>query len=148
MVAATKHRLKRRLLPQPMQEITPTELKAKIDRGDDFTLVDVREPYEYEIGKIPGSKLIPLGTIASRSGELDPDKEIVLQCRSGARSAQALEILQRAGLQETGELERRHPRLVRRRRPKRAQVLAIYHQDRGLLLGPDLFPKFKLFHIV
>ena len=78
----------------PMQEITATELKAKIDRGDDFTLVDVREPYEYEIGKIPGSHLIPLGAIASRSGELDPDKEIVLQCKGGVRSAQALEILQ------------------------------------------------------
>ena len=81
----------------PMQEITATELKAKIDRGDDFTLVDVREPYEYAIGSIPGSKLIPLATVSSRANELDPEQEIVLQCKGGVRSAQALEILRTQG---------------------------------------------------
>ena len=80
-----------------MREITAKELKAKLDRGDDFTLVDVREPHEYAIAKIAGSVLIPLGSVASRSNELDPDKEIVLQCKGGVRSAQALAVLQSQG---------------------------------------------------
>jgi adenylyltransferase/sulfurtransferase len=80
-----------------MREITVTELKAKLDRGDNFQLIDVREPYEWEIARIPGAKLIPLGTIADRAVELDPNAEIVLQCRSGKRSATALEILQQKG---------------------------------------------------
>ncbi|MDX1934831.1 MAG: molybdopterin-synthase adenylyltransferase MoeB [Capsulimonadales bacterium] len=80
-----------------MREITPIELKAKLDRGDDFLLIDVREPYEWEIARIPGATLIPLGTIADRAGELDPNAEIVLQCRSGKRSATALETLQQKG---------------------------------------------------
>lgn len=80
-----------------MREITPIELKAKLDRGDDFVLVDVREPHEYELCKIPGSVLIPLNTIPQRLGELNPDSEIVLQCRSGKRSADALMFLQANG---------------------------------------------------
>ena len=81
----------------PMAEITATELKAKLDRGDDFTLVDVREPHEFAIGRIPGSKLIPLGQIEERAGELDPNQEIVLHCKLGGRSASALEALQAKG---------------------------------------------------
>jgi adenylyltransferase/sulfurtransferase len=81
-------------------EITAKELKAKIDRGDKFTLVDVREPFEYEIARIPGSKLIPLGTVADRAGELNPDDEIVLQCKGGVRSAQALETLRQKGFKK------------------------------------------------
>jgi molybdopterin/thiamine biosynthesis adenylyltransferase/rhodanese-related sulfurtransferase/molybdopterin converting factor small subunit len=83
--------------PVGMAEMTAIELKAKIDRGDKFTLVDVREPHEYAIGQIPGSKLIPLGTVAERAGELDPNDDIVLQCKGGVRSAQALEILKAKG---------------------------------------------------
>ncbi|MES2462045.1 MAG: molybdopterin-synthase adenylyltransferase MoeB [Armatimonadota bacterium] len=90
---------------EPMREITATELKAKMDRGDDFTLVDVREPYEYEIGKINGSKLIPLGQVGDRSGELNPDQEIVLQCKGGVRSAQALEALKAKGFKKLVNLK-------------------------------------------
>ena len=82
---------------QVMREITPVELKAKLDRGDNFLLIDVREPGEFELCRIPGAKLIPLGTIPQRMGELDPDAEIVLQCRSGKRSADALTFLQANG---------------------------------------------------
>ncbi|MBC8102999.1 MAG: molybdopterin-synthase adenylyltransferase MoeB [Cytophagales bacterium] len=89
----------------PMREITVTELKAKFDRGDTFTLVDVREPYEYEIGRITGSKLIPLGQIADRAGELNPDDEIVLQCKGGVRSAQALETLKAKGFKNLVNLK-------------------------------------------
>jgi adenylyltransferase/sulfurtransferase len=80
-----------------MQEITARELKAKLDRGDDFTLVDVREPHEFAIGRIPGSKLIPLGQIEERANELDSNQEIVLHCKMGGRSARALEALQAKG---------------------------------------------------
>jgi sulfur-carrier protein adenylyltransferase/sulfurtransferase len=80
-----------------MKEIAPTELKAKMDRGENFTLIDVREPYEWDIAHLPGAKLIPLGTVGARSEELDPDAEIILQCRSGKRSADALAILHEKG---------------------------------------------------
>jgi adenylyltransferase/sulfurtransferase len=80
-------------------EITPREFKAKLDRGEQVTLIDVREPYECEICKIDGSHLIPLGEIESRSRELEPfrGQPIVLHCRSGARSAKALQILAQKG---------------------------------------------------
>ena len=76
-----------------------------MDRGDDFVLVDVREPYEYDIARIPGATLIPLGTIADRSGELDPDADIVLQCKGGVRSAKALEILRGKGFKNLTNLQ-------------------------------------------
>ena len=82
---------------ETMNEITVTELKARMDRGDHFTLVDVREPYEVAIAKIPGAILIPLGQIGERAGELNPDDEIILHCRSGKRSADALHILEAKG---------------------------------------------------
>jgi adenylyltransferase/sulfurtransferase len=88
-----------------MREITPLELKAKMDRGDKFTLVDVREPYEWDIANLPGAKLIPLGTVGERAGELDPDTEIVLQCRSGKRSAEALGILKEKGFKNLVNLK-------------------------------------------
>ncbi|MBC7806232.1 MAG: molybdopterin-synthase adenylyltransferase MoeB [Akkermansiaceae bacterium] len=88
-----------------MREITPVELKAKMDAGEKFLLVDVREPYEYEIAKIPGSVLIPLGEIDRRAEELPDDTEIILQCRSGARSAQALGILQAKGFTNLANLK-------------------------------------------
>jgi adenylyltransferase/sulfurtransferase len=80
-----------------MNEITPIELKAKLDRGDDFLLIDVREPHEFELCRIPTARLIPLNTIPQHLSALDPDAEIVLQCRSGKRSADALQFLQANG---------------------------------------------------
>jgi adenylyltransferase/sulfurtransferase len=79
--------------------ITPLELKQKIDAHDDFLLVDVREPNEYEIVKIPGSVLIPKDRILSGEAlsELPQDRQIVLHCKSGARSAEALAALHQAG---------------------------------------------------
>jgi len=78
-------------------EITPVELKQMIDEGRDFRLVDVREPHEYDICRIPGSVLIPLGDVPARMNELDSAQEIVVHCRSGARSARAVEFLRQAG---------------------------------------------------
>jgi sulfur-carrier protein adenylyltransferase/sulfurtransferase len=85
--------------------ITATELKAKIDRKDQFVLVDVREPFEYEISRIPGSKLIPLGELPARLSELDSADDIVLHCKVGGRSAKALRILQEAGFRKLNNLQ-------------------------------------------
>jgi adenylyltransferase/sulfurtransferase len=80
-------------------EIDVVELKAKIDRGDDFVLIDVREPHEYRICNIPGARLIPLGEFPKRVGELDAASDIVIHCRSGVRSAKACAVLRQAGFQ-------------------------------------------------
>lgn len=80
-----------------MQEITATELKRRMDAGDDVQIIDVRQPDEYAFAKIKGAKLIPLGEIAQRMDEIDAGKEVVLQCKAGGRSAQAIDILTRAG---------------------------------------------------
>jgi molybdopterin/thiamine biosynthesis adenylyltransferase/rhodanese-related sulfurtransferase/molybdopterin converting factor small subunit len=80
-------------------EIGPRELKAMQDRGERFTLVDVREPHEFKICRIPGSRLIPLGELPKRVSELDAAEEIVVHCKSGARSAKAADFLRQAGYQ-------------------------------------------------
>ncbi len=78
-------------------EITPMELKKKMDAHDPFVLIDVREPHEYQICRIPGSKLIPLGEVPKRMSELDSADEIVVHCKSGMRSAKAVDLLMKAG---------------------------------------------------
>jgi molybdopterin/thiamine biosynthesis adenylyltransferase/rhodanese-related sulfurtransferase/molybdopterin converting factor small subunit len=85
-----------------MEEITATELKQRLDNGDDIQIIDVREPHEYEIGQIPNSKLIPLGQVLNRMNEIDPDRETVVHCKMGGRSAKAIDALQRSGF--TGKL--------------------------------------------
>jgi molybdopterin/thiamine biosynthesis adenylyltransferase/rhodanese-related sulfurtransferase/molybdopterin converting factor small subunit len=79
------------------REITSTDLKARLDRGDRLVVLDVREPLEYQINRIDGSVLIPLGELAQRYGELDPRVEIVAQCKSGVRSAKAADFLRQKG---------------------------------------------------
>ncbi len=78
-------------------EITVTELKARLDRGDKLTIVDVREPHEYQINRIAGSTLIPLGDIPKRFNELNRGAELVMQCKSGVRSAKAAAFLREQG---------------------------------------------------
>ena len=73
------------------------ELKRRLDAGEDFLLLDVRERYEYDIAHLPGSTLIPLSELPSRMSELDSAQEIALLCKNGARSTQALRTLQEAG---------------------------------------------------
>jgi adenylyltransferase/sulfurtransferase len=82
--------------------ITPLELKQKIDAGEDFLLVDVREPHEYEIVRIPGSVLIPKDRILSGEAlaELPQDRALVLYCRTGVRSAEALAAVKAAGFRD------------------------------------------------
>jgi sulfur-carrier protein adenylyltransferase/sulfurtransferase len=86
-------------------EIDPVEVKAKIDRGDDFLLIDVREPHEYQICNIPGAKLIPLGDLAKRLNELDSAKEIVAHCKSGVRSGKAVDFLRQAGFKKVRNMK-------------------------------------------
>ena len=86
------------------EEISATELKARIDRQDKFTLIDVREPYEYAIGKIPGSRLVPLATVKERMHEFDTADDLVLHCRSGKRSADALQMFKQAGYKKLHNL--------------------------------------------
>jgi adenylyltransferase/sulfurtransferase len=85
-------------------EITPKELKARLDKGDDLFILDVREPHEYQICNI-GGKLIPLGEISRRAHELDSSREIVVHCRSGKRSAEAAEFLRTAGFRKVLNLK-------------------------------------------
>ncbi|MDX6201531.1 MAG: sulfur-carrier protein adenylyltransferase/sulfurtransferase [Frankiales bacterium] len=87
--------------------ITSGELKAKIDAGDEFLLVDVREPAEYEIVKIPGSVLIPKGDIISGAAlaDLPQDKPVILYCKTGVRSAEALAVLKKAGFRDATHVQ-------------------------------------------
>jgi sulfur-carrier protein adenylyltransferase/sulfurtransferase len=86
-------------------EMTVLELKAHMDRGDDVFVLDVREPHEYEINRLPGSTLIPLGDLAERFTELDPAREIVCQCKSGVRSARAASFLRDHGFKHVKNLK-------------------------------------------
>lgn len=80
-----------------MQEITAYELKRLLGEDRNVQIVDVREPHEYEIARIPNTKLIPLGQVVNRISEIDPSRETVVHCKGGVRSAKAIEALKRAG---------------------------------------------------
>ena len=86
-------------------EIEVTEVKEKLDRGDNFVLIDVREPHEYQICNIPAAKLIPLGEVGKRLDELDPEADIVIHCKSGMRSARACGILKAAGFKHVRNMK-------------------------------------------
>jgi sulfur-carrier protein adenylyltransferase/sulfurtransferase len=85
-------------------EISPRELKSRLDRGDDLFVLDVREPHEYQICNL-GGHLIPLGELSRRVNELDSSREIVAHCRSGKRSAEAVEFLRTAGFRKVLNLK-------------------------------------------
>ena len=85
--------------------ISVHELKRTMEGNGAFTIVDVREAFEYEIARIEGSKLISLGELPSRFGELPADEEIILVCKSGTRSAHAAELLRTAGFTHAYSLE-------------------------------------------
>jgi adenylyltransferase/sulfurtransferase len=86
-------------------EMSPHELKRRIDAGEPFELIDVREPFEYEIARIDRAKLIPLGEITERLDELRGEQPIVVHCHSGKRSAQAARLLQQRGFANVYNLE-------------------------------------------
>jgi len=81
------------------------ELKRKMENNGAFAIVDVREEFEYDIARIEGSKLIPLGELPERLDELQKDEEIILLCKSGTRSAHAAQLLRAAGFARAYSLE-------------------------------------------
>ena len=80
-----------------MEEITATELKQRLDNGDDIQIIDVREDNEVALGRIPNSVHIRLAEVLNRMDEIDPNRETVVHCKMGGRSARAIEALQRSG---------------------------------------------------
>ncbi len=94
-------------------EITSTELKQRLDRGDKLTLVDVREPNEYQINRIPGTVLIPLGEVPRRYGELNKDDEIVVHCKMGGEKRKSRGVPSNRGVHEGLEPQGRHSGLDR-----------------------------------
>jgi adenylyltransferase/sulfurtransferase len=83
--------------PEKIAELTPAEVAAKQARGEDFDLLDVREPHEWQIARLPGARLMPLATLGATLSQLDPNREIVVHCKLGGRSAKAVRQLQAAG---------------------------------------------------
>src|SRR5678815_1740756 len=90
--------------PHGIPEITPAELAAKQARRDDFDLIDVREPHEWAIAKIPGARLVPLGTFTESLSSFDSARDIVVTCKMGGRSAKAVRQLQAAGFKKVWNL--------------------------------------------
>jgi sulfur-carrier protein adenylyltransferase/sulfurtransferase len=82
-------------------EMTPRDLAEAIARGDDLQLLDVREPYEWRLGVLPEAKLVPLGALAGAMSSLDVARHVVVYCRSGVRSADAVQRLAAAGFRAT-----------------------------------------------
>jgi len=83
--------------PQAMPEITATELKQKMDSGADVQLIDVREANEVAYASIPNSVHIPLAQIVNRMSEIDPNRDTVVHCKMGGRSARAIQALKASG---------------------------------------------------
>ena len=82
---------------QHLAEITATELKQRLDGGQDVQIIDVRAQKEFDYARIPNSTLIPLGQVLNRMAEIDPTRDTVVHCKMGGRSAKAIEILKGAG---------------------------------------------------
>ena len=87
-----------------MNEITVQELKEKLDKGEDFQLIDVREEFEYETSNL-GGQLIPLGGILIEADKVSKDKPVVVMCRSGKRRAAAIMQLQQLGYSNLTNLQ-------------------------------------------
>jgi adenylyltransferase/sulfurtransferase len=82
---------------QSGSEISPQQLKARIDAGENLFILDVRNPSEYQICRIPGTTLVPLPELPSRAGEVPKDREVIVHCKMGGRSAKAIEFLKSQG---------------------------------------------------
>ena len=87
-----------------LSEIEPIELKRRIDAGDVPLILDVREPWEISTASLPGTLNIPMGDIPSRLTELDPDRETIVMCHHGVRSAQVAMYLARNGFEHVVNL--------------------------------------------
>jgi rhodanese-related sulfurtransferase len=82
-------------------EITPEEVKAKLDQGQELTLIDVREPWEFETSRLDAAKLMPMGDVPARAHqELDPEEHIVVMCHHGVRSMNVTAWLRQQGFEK------------------------------------------------
>lgn len=87
-------------------EITPEEVKKKLDQGEEFALIDVREPWEFETASMPGAKLLPMGDVPSRANqELDPEDHIVVVCHHGVRSLNVTAWLRQQGFEKAQSMQ-------------------------------------------
>lgn len=93
------------LAPEAEDEATVEELKTRLDHQESFLLLDVREPQEFEICRIPGSVLIPLGDLPSRLSELEGRDDMIVHCKSGVRSGKAVKLLRKAGYSKARNLK-------------------------------------------
>jgi adenylyltransferase/sulfurtransferase len=91
--------------PGAIEEIEPAQLARRIESGEKLEIIDVREPYEWAIGHIPGARLVPLSTIAEEIPRLDKRRETILYCKVGARSLSAAQQLAKAGVSEVRNLK-------------------------------------------
>ena len=87
------------------ENITPRRLKERLEAGEDLELLDVREPWEFNLTRIKGSRLIPMNDLTERISELDPTLETVVICHHGLRSAQVTQALERSGFSNVSNLE-------------------------------------------
>jgi adenylyltransferase/sulfurtransferase len=90
--------------PDGIPELTPAELAARQQRHDDFDLIDVREPHEWSIARIPGARLVPLSVFTEQLSSFDSARDIVVHCKMGGRSAKAVRQLQAAGFKRVWNL--------------------------------------------
>jgi rhodanese-related sulfurtransferase len=86
-------------------QVTVEDLKAMRDRGEEPALLDVREPQEYAVSDLPGSLKVPLGTLPNSLAKIPRDRDLVVYCRSGARSANAVQFLRKMGFDRAVNLE-------------------------------------------
>jgi len=86
------------MVTDALPEVSPAELKERLDRGTAPDLLDVREDWEHALVTLPGARLIPIDELPGRLGELDPGREVVVYCHHGLRSAAAVEWLRRQGI--------------------------------------------------
>lgn len=87
------------------ENITPRRLKERLEAGEDLELLDVREPWEFSLARIEGSRLIPINELPERISELNPELETVVICHHGLRSAYVTRALERSGFQNVSNLE-------------------------------------------
>jgi adenylyltransferase/sulfurtransferase len=87
-----------------IREIQPAQLASRLKEGEQLEIIDVREPYEWEIGHIPGARLVPLASIADEIPRLDKRRETILYCKVGARSMYAAQQLAEAGISDVRNL--------------------------------------------
>lgn len=83
---------------EPFAEISPVELKRRLDAAEPTAILDVREAWEHELCAIPGARLIPMDQLQGRVDELDPEREVVVYCHHGQRSAAVVQWLRRKGI--------------------------------------------------